>query len=346
MAVYTELTVIEVNEFLISKGINGCINYSLIINGTTNSNYLINTQNERYVLTIFEEVKRVGFLVDMHEVLAKNKFPCAQMIKPIEGQLSLKGKPALLFTWVEGDSVNNPSSEHCKNIGHYLAVLHGIDDHVSCALPATKDLVWSIKEAETLLELEISDEDADIILQELTYLRHHSRLSLPSGLIHADCFRDNVLFDGKDESLRLSGIIDFEYATHGAFMFDLAIVINDWCSKEDGSLDRLKMRDIIAAYSEVRPLEPIENQAIPFMLRAAAFRFWISRLSDNQKRDKKQKKDGLQKGSKCLCCQEQKKGKLQGSGECLFCREQKKDKLQGGSECLFCREQKKRPRRI
>jgi len=283
VAVYTYLTIDEINVFLISKEIEKCIDFSPLSNGSTNSNYCIRTEDKWYVLTLFEEVTQIDHLVYTQNVLVKNEFPCAQIIKAFIGEQCLKNKPALLFTWIDGASVIKPNLHHCQNIGRHLALLHSIKDIAPQNFPPTKDLVWSIKKAKALIEGHISD-DAKLIQQELVFLNQHRRLSLPSGLIHADCFRDNVLFVEEDGVLTISAIIDFEYASYGAFMYDLAIVINDWCSHADGSLDRLKMRDVIAAYNQVRPLESIENQSIPFMLRATAFRFWISRLSDGDKK--------------------------------------------------------------
>ncbi len=283
MAVYTKLTINDINDFLDCYDIGKCLNFSALLEGTTNSNYLIETDTNKVVLTIFEEIDDVLFLNHAHDVLFQNNFPSAQIIQAITDENpTIKQKPALLFSWQKGASCINPSFIHCKLIGEQLAQLHQLKFAHNAS--KSKDLVWSIHQASHLLSTDISDDDASLIETELNYLRQHSRLSLPSGFIHADCFRDNVLFDGKKSELKISAIIDFEYATHGAFMFDLAIVINDWCSYDDGSLDRLKMRDVIAAYSKVRPLEPIENQSIPFMLRAAAFRFWISRLSDGEKK--------------------------------------------------------------
>lgn len=283
MAVYTSLSIDEINVFLESYDVGSCIEFSALPEGTTNSNYLIQAEQNKFVLTVFEESNDVQFLIKLHDVLFNNNFPSAQIIKAkIAEKRSLKQKPALLFSWKKGVSCVNPSSIHCQLIGKQLAQLHTLEAINNPSTP--KDLVWSIKEARSLLSTELSDDDATQIEIELNYLKQHSQLSLPTGFIHADCFRDNVLFVEQGGELTISAIIDFEYATTGAFMFDLAIVINDWCSHEDGSLDRLKMRDVIAAYCQVRPMERIENQSIPLMLRAAAFRFWISRLSDGNKK--------------------------------------------------------------
>ena len=302
MATYTKLSRQDINEFLNNYNLGDCSEFSALEEGATNSNYLITVQSKRYVLTIFEELKQLSFLKLIYKSLKQSYVPCAELIKCHQQDLMLKDKPALLFSWIDGASVLQPNSKHCQIMGHYLARLHKVNISFPEQLPETKNLLWSLKKAENLLNTDISDEDAEIIVEELSYFRQHSRLRLPTGLIHADCFRDNVLFNDVVDEPLLTAIIDFENATRGAFVFDLAVVINDWCSQTDGSLDRLKMRDLMMAYSKERALESIENQSIPLMLRAAAFRFWISRLSDNDK-----------------------KPMLHGSSECLFCQEQKKD---------------------
>lgn len=272
----------DINDFLQFYNVGKCIDFEVLAKGATNSNFLIRTYYKHYVLTLFEEVKDVDFLLQVHESL-KDQFPCAQVIKASKDNQTLKQKPALLFSFVNGSSVINPSSNHCQLIGQYLAKLHQIDFNFLQNRSKIKGLLWSIEEANHLMSCNISDEDVDIIEHELHYFRQHSRLILPMGLIHTNCFRDNVLFIEENGLLKLTAVIDFEYATRGAYMFDLAIVINDWCSQDDGRLDRLKMRDIIAAYNQVRPLELLENQSIPLMLRAAAFHFWVSRLMDKKK---------------------------------------------------------------
>jgi homoserine kinase type II len=104
---------------------------------------------------------------------------------------------------------------------------------------------------------------------------------LPSGPIHADLFRDNVMFDDTAGGDRLCGFFDFYFAGTDHLLFDVAVCLNDWCTDlASGRLDEDRATAFVTAYESVRKLEAAERRLLPALLRAAAFRFWLSRLWD------------------------------------------------------------------
>jgi len=285
MSVKTSLTLDDINQVLTDFELGECLHVETLENGTSHTKCLINTSNLCYVLTLFEEDNVVELLIKIHDALNNASFPSTKIVPSLKQHLSrIQNKPALLFSTIEGSRANPVNNDHCQLMGHYLATLHNLDCGFLKEEANSKGITWAIKKAGELLEDKITDEDAQIIEDELRFLSAYRQLSLPTGFIHSDCLRDKVLFKEHNESLALSVILDFEKAHKGVLMYDLAIVINDWCSLADGSLDRMKMREIIAAYSKVRVLESLENQSIPMMLRAAAFHNWISKLCDGDKK--------------------------------------------------------------
>ena len=252
-----------------------------ISEGVQNSNFFVDTAGERHVLTLFENVEPalLPLYLDLMAHLARHGVPCPAPRRARDGSLlgRLNDRPAALFSRLTGHSVGATTSAHCAAIGTALARLHLAGrDFAAPAHPRGR--AWIETTAARIMPL-LPTDDAHLLANELACQRSESP-PLPAGVIHADLFRDNVLFIDGSGPATLGGLLDFYFAGHGEYLFDLAIVANDWCLADDGNLDAARTDALLGAYNRERPLTPTEHTAWPRQLRAAALRFWLSRLED------------------------------------------------------------------
>lgn len=279
MSVYTRIDRGELVAFLRRFDSGELVDYAGIRAGIENTNYFVTTTGGEYVLTIFENhaPDELGYYLDLMAHLAEAGIPTPHPLGDRGGRYlqTLKGKPAALVDRLPGASVEAPGVAHCREIGDWLARLHlaGAD------FPGHRDndrgpRWWHA--AARRLAGHLGDDEQRLLDDELAFQDAHRRDRLPRGVVHADLFRDNALFEGE----RLTGIIDLYYACNDAWLFDLAVTVNDWCSRDDGTLDPALTDALLAAYRARRPLEGAEREDWPVMLRAAALRFWLSRLQD------------------------------------------------------------------
>ena len=250
-----------------------------ISEGITNSNYILECESCRAVLTLYEHqsLEETRYRLQLQKQAHQQGTPTAEVLSANSGSLAerLQGKPASLIQYLDAVKVAKPSSESCQQIGELLAQLHLTEILDELSIPAARNSEWMMNTAESIFEL-IPASDQLILHQELEFLSRFSQLELPVGLVHGDLFPDNCLVQDK----KIKAIIDFEFCGIDSLLFDLAITINAWCSGTEGQLNRLWMRDMLQAYSKTRPLTSSENRALPMMLRAAALRFWLSRLRE------------------------------------------------------------------
>lgn len=281
MSVFTSLHEEEIQAFLGQYDIGDLISFQGIRDGITNSNFYLSTTTGNFILTLYEQLSHADLSEIQHLQLyaCEHGFPGAEIICGQSGEfhLSLASKPAAILQKIPG-STNYPiTSSLCKKIGVTLAQFHLDCMDLDFNRVNPRGMPWMFSTAQSLLKF-LSAKDSKLLSEELDYLSRFSKLSLPSGPIHGDLFPDNVLV----EHNKICGIIDFDYACHEVWLFDLCIAVNAWCSDKNGQLNRIRMRDMIAAYNSIRPLTEDENLSIPMMLRAAALRFWLSRLYDRQ----------------------------------------------------------------
>lgn len=279
MSVFTPVTDADLATWLKNYAIGRLDGLQGISAGVQNSNFFVTTSLGRYVLTLFETMPRaeLPFFLHLMAHLARHGLPVPAPIANRDNEYlgSLSGKPAVLVSRLAGRSVMEPGITHCTRIGAMLAGLHlagmsfgrkqgnprGADWRQDCAARVRAHLP-----ADERAEL-----DAEIAFQAGFDLRR-----LPQGVVHADLFRDNVLWDGDF----IGGVIDFYFAGVDALLFDVAVTVNDWCAEADGQLDAARVAALLAGYAEARPFTVAERAAWPAMLRAAALRFWLSRLED------------------------------------------------------------------
>jgi homoserine kinase type II len=292
MAVYTEVSPKEARALLRQlklgelKTLKGCSG------GIENTNYFVTTELESekhdYVLTLFERLtfEQLPFYLRLMKHLAERGIPVPNPTANALGDLvfELKGKPAAVVNKLEGQSELKPSPVHCAAVGDALARMHLAGRDFNLSQPNLRGLDWWNATVPVVLP-HLGAEPAALLQAELAYQNHIAAsaayAALPRGPIHADLFRDNVMFDTRDGAPHLTGFFDFYFAGVDSWLFDLAVTLNDWCINQDtGSHHAERATSFMDAYCAVRPLEQAERTLLPAMLRAGALRFWVSRLWD------------------------------------------------------------------
>lgn len=285
MAVFTPVTEVQLEGWLAHYDVGRLLRAQGIAQGIENTNYFVDTERGTWVLTLIERIspEDLPFYLRLMKHLAVHGIPCPEPLTDRQGRLwsTLNGKPATLVTRLPGVQVTHPGTDHCEIVGRLLARMHLAARDFGPAPANSRGLAWW-PEAFAALEREIAPEQAALIRDEIllqqAYAGTEAWRRLPHSPVHADCFRDNVLFDPSTGP----GVIDFYFACEDKWMFDLAVAGNDWCvDADDGRLDPARTAALLAGYQAVRPLEPDERAAWPMMLRAAALRFWLSRLYDH-----------------------------------------------------------------
>ncbi len=304
MSVYTRVERPELEAFLAGFEAGALLEYSGISAGIENTNYFVTTANGRYVLTLFEQLGRdeLPFFLDLMAHLAEHGVPTAHPLADRQGRYlgELCGKPAALVQRLTGSSVEHPDVAHCAAIGEALARLHLAGQSFPAVRANPRGPHWW-REAVVRVHDRLSPDEAERLDAEITFQFAHRHDQLPRGVIHADLFRDNALFENaknavgngfgspegdtrRAESMegfsRLTGIIDLYYACTDALLYDVAVTVNDWCVTESRELDPARTAALLEAYAGVRPFTPAEHASWPAMLRAGALRFWLSRLVD------------------------------------------------------------------
>ena len=276
MSVYTRITRPQLDQFFSAYTLGEVVSFEGITDGIDNTNYFVTTTQGGFVLTLFESltVDDLPHVLKLLSHLGKNSLPCPCPQSDRQGNSLrlLNGKPAAVFRRLSGAATAAPSVLHCQEIGLQLASLHRCTQDYVFPIKSGNDLSWC-KTVLGKVGAHLSAADRELIDDELAFQAENSAVNLPRGVIHADLFRDNVLFD--DE--RLSGLLDFYSACTDTLLLDVAITANDWCC-DNGTVNNEKFRALLAAYESLRPLEPLEKQHWPILLRAAALRFWLSRL--------------------------------------------------------------------
>jgi len=279
MSVFTPLSQQQLSDFLAPYALGAFQGATPIEAGTENSNFFIHLQSGQYVLTLIERgpVQDLPFFIELLERLHAADFAVPYAIATENGEAlrTLAGKPALLQPCLPGRHVDNPSAVHCAEVGSWLADLHRLTQAAPLIRKSDRGLDWMLEQG-AVLAPDLSADEAALLhaaLKEMQSEREHIR-ALPQANLHADLFRDNVMFEGE----RLSGVIDFYNACSGPMLYDLAIALNDWCSQAGGALDLSRAQALLDAYAAKRPFTRAEAERLPCLLRVAAVRFWLSRL--------------------------------------------------------------------
>jgi homoserine kinase type II len=279
MSVYTTVTREQLAAWLKNYSIGPLVDLEGIPTGIENTNYFVATGRGRYVLTLFERLtaRELPFYLNLQDHLAGQGIPCPQPVADHRGAFlgELNGKPAVLVSFLRGKDLAAPTAAQCAQVGAMLARIHAAGASYSARMDNPRGPRWWKAVMPEILPF-LGADDVALLREEVGYQARHRHEDLPRGAIHADLFRDNVLF----EDGRVSGVIDFYFACTDALLYDVAITVNDWCVTGARGLDAAGAAALLDAYQKVRRFTPNERGAWPVMLRAGALRFWVSRLYD------------------------------------------------------------------
>ena len=272
MSVYTSVGRDELAAWLQPLAIGELIEHAGIAAGMQNSNYFVTTAGGRFVLTLFERIDppALDFYLRLMDHLAHRGIPCPQPLADRQGRRwrLLAGKPAALLSCLPGAIEESPSPAQCDALGEMLARLHLAGADLPNPLANPCGAAWRQATGEALMPM-LAAAERSLLADELFFQAAQDFSALPRGIIHADLFRDNVLWD---EAGRLTGVLDFYFAGEDCLLFDLAVVANEWC------FNHATLSELLAGYHRQRPLSEAEMAAWPAMRRAAALRFWLLRL--------------------------------------------------------------------
>lgn len=285
MAVYTPVEARAAETFAARFGLGPVTALTGILEGVENTNYKLSTETGTYVLTLFE--RRVHeddlpYFLGLMTHLAERNIPCPVPIKETDGAAfaSLKGKPAAILSFLPGSAPTVLDPATCRVVGRLLASIHLEARDFPLSRPNDLSLsgwrAWFERCGGTVDRIRPGLQD--MIGRELDFLEEHWPHDLPSGVVHADLFPDNIFM----RDSRVSGVIDFYFAANDLLAYDLAVCLNAWCFDEDDRLNRQRSEALVAGYESLRPLSKVERSALPILCRGAAVRFFVTRAYDWQ----------------------------------------------------------------
>jgi homoserine kinase type II len=281
MSVFTRVAPEELADWLGGYAVGTLVELKGIAAGIENTNYFVTTSAGRFVLTLFEKLTEaeLPFYLNLMAHLARHGIACPAPIADRSGALlsRLNGKPATLVSCLPGSNVLAPTTRHCELIGAALADMHLAGRSFGGHQENPRGPKWWHETAPRVMPY-LGDERRELLASELAFQDEHRHDDLPRGPIHADLFRDNALWESGP--VRLGGVIDFYFAGVDAWLFDVAVTVNDWCVQADGELDAARAGAFLDAYAARRAFTDAERRSWPVMLRAGALRFWLSRLHD------------------------------------------------------------------
>jgi len=294
MSVYTDLSASEVAAYLSQFSLGDYENHQGISAGVENTNFFVTAGDKKYVLTIFEhhDAEQVEGFINIGRHLAEQDVPVPGPIADNAGIYlhELKGKPAILCPCLPGSHPEQLNVQHCIQIGVALAKFHLAGESLEELEENNRGLHWWPEVGRELIQASmktelLTDEQQQVLIDEIEFQESNTELwyELPRGLIHGDLFHDNALFERmEDGSDQLGAILDIYNSCQDAWLFDLAIVANDWCANRAGDWQNDLLPALFAGYQSVRELTPLEQQSWGLCLRGAALRFWLSRLVTQQ----------------------------------------------------------------
>ena len=283
MAVFTKLEKNEIEDFLKDYSVGNLISFEGIIKGTENTNYKIITSKNKYILTILEkrvQPEDLPFFMDLQNELAAHGFDCPLPVKNNKKSIinKLKDKNAVIITFLQGENLTNVMPEHCHELGLKIAQFTNITKNLNLSRPNSVGYkTWvSIYENFKNINNESYQEYFQILSNELIFLKNNWPINLPTAIIHADLFIDNILFIKN----KISGIIDFYFSCNDFIAYELALTINAWCFNDDLTFNYKNYNSLMMGFENISSLNIEEKASMNVLLRGAAVRILVTRLHD------------------------------------------------------------------
>ena len=282
MAVYTDISQNDLDQFLSLYNIEDVNSFEGIRNGVSNSNYLLFGKKNKYILTIFEEMtndRDLPYFFQLMNHLNSKNIMCPRIIKDKSNNFSniLKGKQAAISSFLEGKSIEHIKPSHCAELGTMVAKFH----NASNELEIYRENDLGVKKLETIIDSiekiseKLNPSVMDIIHSEHEYLKNIT-FDIPSGIIHADLFPDNIFFNKN----KLSGIIDFYFACNDFYAYEIATCLNAWCFEQNNEFNISKAKALLSNYNLHKKFSSEELECLPLLARASALRYLLTRLMD------------------------------------------------------------------
>ena len=283
MAVFTKLEKNEIEDFLKDYSIGNLISFEGIVKGTENTNYKIITTKNKYILTILEkrvQPEDLPFFMDLQNELAAHGFDCPLPVKNNKKSIinKLKDKSAVIISFLQGENLTNVMPEHCYELGLKIAKFTNITKNLNLSRPNSVGYkTWvSIYENFKNIDNESYQEYFQILSNELIFLKNNWPINLPTAIIHADLFIDNILFIKN----KISGIIDFYFSCNDFIAYELALTINAWCFNKDVTFNYKNYNSLMMGFENISSLNIEEKASMNVLLRGAAVRILVTRLYD------------------------------------------------------------------
>lgn len=279
MSVYTNLSAKEVSKLLSGYNIGSLVSYKGISDGITNTNYFLVTTKGKYVITIFEDITKAKAkkYLKLMNFFSINGLCSPEIMLTKKGEVisTFKSKPCSIMERLNGKTITSTNISLCKSIGSIVGSFHLASKNYNKKISNSRDVNW-VDENMNKIKTHVSKNQYKLLSQSRRAFKKIFELNLPQGIIHSDLFRDNVL----GRSNKVTGIIDYYYSFHGPFIYELAVIINDWCTNKDGSINNGKYNSLLDSYNSIRRLTSNERKYLNSAMIAAGLRFYLSRLVD------------------------------------------------------------------
>ena len=286
MAVYTKISRNDIISIDQKFNLGKIISFKGIKKGIENTNYLLRTKNNKYILTIFEkrvQKKDLPFFMSLMDKLNNHKINCPKPQKNKKGNylFNIKNKPSSIVSFVEGKEKNKLKIKDCYEIGKNIAKLHMASKKIklyrknSMSLSSWPKLLNKIGNKSNKIDVNLND----LMKTSLRDIKKRWPRKLSSGIIHGDLFIDNIFFKNN----KFYGYIDFYFSSNDFLIYEIAICINALCFDKKNRkfiFNKKKSKNLLRGYSSLRKLSKNEKNCLNILCKGAALRYLLTRTYD------------------------------------------------------------------